>query len=290
MMASEIAEPGLCVAAANARRLRPLNAVFVVACALLPFAVNAAERDSSPIYGVRILAWYRQWEMISPSHEAGGFSELRGILGNAIAVQAYRDGTLPFPDGAMMAKLAWTLEPSAGFPGAFVPGHATTVQIMVKDSTKYAATGSWGFVRFIGGGGGGPGPARDVLRLPSGERQRSRLRLHAVRAMNSGSAVPALGEAPIFRPGEKVRVVTRFPLGHYRVPLYLRGKTGVVERLVQPAVDNEEEGFGRNAGMKRHYYRIGVPMTEIWSDYGGSRRDSLYIEVFETWLETTEHG
>jgi nitrile hydratase len=108
--------------------------------------------------------------------------------------------------------------------------------------------------------------------------------------MNSGSAVPALGEAPIFRPGEKVRVVTRFPLGHYRVPLYLRGKTGVVERLVQPAVDNEEEGFGRNAGMKRHYYRIGVPMTEIWSDYGGSRRDSLYIEVFETWLETTEHG
>jgi nitrile hydratase len=108
--------------------------------------------------------------------------------------------------------------------------------------------------------------------------------------MNSGSAVPALGETPIFRPGEKVRVVTRFPLGHYRVPLYLRGRTGVVERLVQPAVDNEEEGFGRNAGMRRHYYRIGVPMTEIWSDYGGSPRDSLYIEVFETWLETTEHG
>ena len=105
-----------------------------------------------------------------------------------------------------------------------------------------------------------------------------------------GGVVPALGEAPIFRPGERVRVVERFPLGHYRVPLYLRGKTGVVERLVEPAVDNEEEGFGRNAGMKRHYYRIAVPMTEIWRQYAGARQDQLYIEVFETWLERVGHG
>jgi hypothetical protein len=151
MTVSEIAETGLRVAVASAQRLQPLNAGFDIACALLPFALNAAERDSSPIYGVQILAEYRQWEMIAPSHEAGGFSELRGILGNAIAVQAYRDGTLPFPDGAMMAKLAWAPEPSAEFAGAFVPGHATTVQIMVKDSTKYAATGRWGVGRFIGG-------------------------------------------------------------------------------------------------------------------------------------------
>jgi hypothetical protein len=141
MTASEIAEPGLRFAAANARRLRPLNAVFVVACALLPFALNAAERDSSPIYGARILAGYRQGGMIAPSHEAGGFNKLRGILGNAIAVQPYRDGTLPFPDGAMMAKVAWTPELSALFPRDFVPGRATTVQIMLKDAMKCAATG-----------------------------------------------------------------------------------------------------------------------------------------------------
>lgn len=97
--------------------------------------------------------------------------------------------------------------------------------------------------------------------------------------------VLATGEASIFRPGDRVRVATRFPVGHYRVPLYLRGKTGVVETLVKPAVDNEEEGFGRNAGMMRHYYRIAVPMTEIWPGYAGSPRDDLRIEVFETWLE-----
>ncbi len=101
--------------------------------------------------------------------------------------------------------------------------------------------------------------------------------------------IAALGETPLFRPGDRVRVALRFPLGHYRVPLYLRGKTGVVERLVQPAVDNEEEGFGRNAGMRRHYYRIAVPMAEIWREYAGAGLDQLYIEVFETWLEAAGH-
>jgi nitrile hydratase subunit beta len=98
--------------------------------------------------------------------------------------------------------------------------------------------------------------------------------------------VSAADEAPIFRPGDVVKVGTRSPVGHYRVPLYLRGKIGTVESVIEPrGVDNEEEGFGRNAGAKRHYYRIAVPMTEIWPDYAGPRQDGLRIEVFETWLE-----
>jgi nitrile hydratase len=42
--------------------------------------------------------------------------------------------------------------------------------------------------------------------------------------------------------------------------------------------------------MKRHYYRIAVPMADIWHDYAGARQDRLYIEVFETWLEIARHG
>jgi hypothetical protein len=98
--------------------------------------------------------------------------------------------------------------------------------------------------------------------------------------------VYATGEQPQFRAGDAVRILERRPVGHYRVPIYLRGKTGVVEQVIEPpAVDNEEEGFGRNAGARGHYYRIAVPMTEIWPDYVGSRNDGLRIEVFETWLE-----
>jgi hypothetical protein len=51
------------------------------------------------------------------------------------------------------------------------------------------------------------------------------------------------------------------------------------------AVDNEEEGYGRNAGSKRHYYRIAAPLKEIWPDHAGSPNDGLRIEVSESWLE-----
>src|SRR3954468_9335555 len=105
-----------------------------------------------------------------------------------------------------------------------------------------------------------------------------------------GTSLPgivlALGEEPIFQPGNQVIISNRSPVGHYRVPTYLRGKTGIVEAVIQPAgLDNEEEAYGRNAGSKLHYYRIAIPMTQIWPDYAGSPRDGLRVEVFETWLE-----
>jgi Cytochrome P460 len=124
-------------------------------CALCVSAAPAqspgGDSAASPVFGVTIPPGYRQWELIAPSQETGNLDELRGILGNAIALKAYRDNTLPYPDGAMLAKLAWKYVPSAEFNGAFVPGAPTTVQIMVKDAKKYAATGGWGFGRFIDG-------------------------------------------------------------------------------------------------------------------------------------------
>jgi hypothetical protein len=34
---------------------------------------------------------------------------------------------------------------------SFVPGATTNIQFMLKDSTKYAATGGWGFATFVDG-------------------------------------------------------------------------------------------------------------------------------------------
>jgi hypothetical protein len=125
-------------------------AVMPSVLAAMPVAWAHAE-GSSPIFGVVIPDGYRQWELIAPSEEADPLNEVRAILGNAVAVAAYRKGTLPFPDGAILAKLAWRRTPSNEFAQAFVPGAATTVQFMVKDSKKYAATVGLGFGRFIGG-------------------------------------------------------------------------------------------------------------------------------------------
>jgi hypothetical protein len=118
--------------------------------ASVPFTAGRADDESSPIFGVKIPAGYRQWKLVAVAHESE-LDELRGVLGNTIAMKAYQDGTLPYPDGTILAKLAWKHAPLAEIHGAFVTGSATTVQIMIKDSKKYAATGGWGFGRFIGG-------------------------------------------------------------------------------------------------------------------------------------------
>jgi hypothetical protein len=88
-------------------------------------------------------------------------NQLRAQLGNEIAIKAFKEGTLPFPDGTIIAALHWNYVPSeendkvlvSAFPGAqsFVPGPAVNVQLMVKDSKKYAATGGWGFADFKNG-------------------------------------------------------------------------------------------------------------------------------------------
>jgi hypothetical protein len=104
--------------------------------------------------------------------------------------------------------------------------------------------------------------------------------------MQVARVVAAWGETPLFFLGDKVRVLVRSPIGHYRVPIYLRGKVGTIKAIIVPtAVDNEQEGYGRNAGERRHYYRVEIPLKDIWMNYPASSRDSLWIEIFETWLE-----
>jgi hypothetical protein len=124
-------------------------AVCIVVAKL--FAPGASYGETtSPIYGVAVPPGYRQWEVIAPSEEVG-LNELRVIVGNGTAIKAYKNDTLPFPDGSVLVKIAWRRVPSTEAPGAIVPGAPTTVQVMVKDSKRYASTDGWGFGRFING-------------------------------------------------------------------------------------------------------------------------------------------
>ncbi|CAN5768570.1 cytochrome P460 family protein [soil metagenome] len=121
-------------------------------------ASGQADTASAPIYGVTLPPGYREWRLISVAHEAGKLNDLRAILGNDIAIKAFRDGTSPFPDGTIIARLAWDYAPLAessaafGSPQSFVTGAPKNgVQFMVKDSKRYAATGGWGFAQFDDG-------------------------------------------------------------------------------------------------------------------------------------------
>src|SRR5256886_9677240 len=126
--------------------------------AYMPPASGQADGAADPIFGVTIPPGYRDWRLISVAHEAGDLNDLRAILGNDVAIKAYRDGQLPFPDGTIIARLAWSYDPSEenntvfGRPQSFVAGPPTNgVQFMVKDARKYAATGGWGLAQFNDG-------------------------------------------------------------------------------------------------------------------------------------------
>ena len=113
--------------------------------------------EASPIFGVNIPPGYRDWKLISVAHEAGNNNDLRATLGNDVAIKAYREEKLPFPDGTIIARLAWNYVSSEennkvfGRDQSFVAGPPINVQFMVKDSRKYAATGGWGFAQFKDG-------------------------------------------------------------------------------------------------------------------------------------------
>jgi hypothetical protein len=101
---------------------------------------------------------YRDWRLISVAREEGKLDEIRAILGNDIAVKAYQEGKLPFPEGTITARIAWSYEASEennrtfGKAQSFVAGAPKNgVQFMVKDSIKYAQTGGWGYAHFNDG-------------------------------------------------------------------------------------------------------------------------------------------
>jgi hypothetical protein len=122
----------------------------------LGFALVGAEVKAAPALS-DLPPGYRDWRLISVAHEEGKLNDIRAILGNDIAIKAFREGKTPFPDGAIIARLAWNYISSEennkafGQLQSFVAGTPTNVQFMVKDSTKYPSTGGWGFVQFNDG-------------------------------------------------------------------------------------------------------------------------------------------
>jgi Cytochrome P460 len=116
---------------------------------------------------------YRDWTLISVAAVGPPINDVRAKLGNDIAMADLRQGTIPYRDGAVIARLAWKqmldpqttnalrmqaqavgLSPEAiakALSRTFVAGEPTNVQFMIKDSKEYASTGGWGFAQFTNG-------------------------------------------------------------------------------------------------------------------------------------------
>ena len=128
------------------------------AAAYVGSASGRPAANTAPVYVTAIPAGYRDWRFVSVAREEGTLDDIRAILGNDVAIKAYREGKSRFPDGAMIARLAYSCDASEennkvfGRRQSFVAGHPKNgVQFMVKDAKKYAGTGGWGYGHFDGG-------------------------------------------------------------------------------------------------------------------------------------------
>jgi nitrile hydratase len=88
-----------------------------------------------------------------------------------------------------------------------------------------------------------------------------------------------------FRPGDRVRVRKAYPLGHIRTPYYIRGHSGVVERLCGSFGNPEELAQMRSGEPRQPLYRVRFAQKDVWPAYRGGPADVLEVEIFQHWLE-----
>jgi nitrile hydratase len=85
--------------------------------------------------------------------------------------------------------------------------------------------------------------------------------------------------------GDRVRVRRSYPPGHVRTPFYIRGKTGVIERVLDAFPNPEEHAYGRSGLPPQRLYRVRFRQVEVWPDYRGAADDTVDIEIYQHWLE-----
>jgi nitrile hydratase len=88
-----------------------------------------------------------------------------------------------------------------------------------------------------------------------------------------------------FQPGDSVRVRRADPPGHVRTPWYIRGHTGVVERVCGCYPNPEELAYARPGLPAQPLYRVRFLQREVWPDYAGGARDTVDLEIYQHWLD-----
>jgi len=93
---------------------------------------------------------FRTWTHVSSAQAGPGapaapkYEGLHNIYANPAALEGYRTGK--WADGAVIVFDQWTAEKPG--PDALGQGQRKFIDVMVRDSRRYAATGGWGYTEF----------------------------------------------------------------------------------------------------------------------------------------------
>jgi len=126
-----------------------------ISAVAIPAAIMAEQNDKYAVKVPQGLAFsefkgFESWETVGVSYTG---ETIEVILANPKMIEAYKAGVpgngKPFPDGAKMAKIHWNAKQSEDAPSpTTVPGALHDVDLMERDSKRFAATGSWGYAQF----------------------------------------------------------------------------------------------------------------------------------------------
>ena len=101
--------------------------------------------------------------------------------------------------------------------------------------------------------------------------------------MSAASGATAV--AARFRRGDRVKVRWADVTGHIRTPWYIRGHTGVIERLCGAYANPEELAYARSGLPAQPLYRVRFTQRQVWPEYGGCPADTIDMDIYEHWLE-----
>lgn len=90
------------------------------------------------------------------------------------------------------------------------------------------------------------------------------------------------GRAAQFQPGQRVRARNLNPVGHTRLPRYVRGKLGVIARVHGAFVfpDTNAHFLGESP---QHVYSVRFEAQELWGvDFAAG--DAVYVDLWEDYL------
>jgi nitrile hydratase len=89
-----------------------------------------------------------------------------------------------------------------------------------------------------------------------------------------------------FHTGQRVRARNINPVGHTRLPRYVRGKLGQIEREGEVVELQDMDADGAALGKRpQHVYCVRFTSRELWGEQANVH-DAVYVDMWEDYLES----
>jgi cytochrome oxidase Cu insertion factor (SCO1/SenC/PrrC family) len=114
-----------------------------------PSAIDLSERKT--LMGIdpkKYDKFWENWRLVNVRYRTSP-AEQRFVYANDIAWRTLKSGGAKFEEGAVFAKIAYTVGFDARFPSSYEPNKFSRIQFMKKDSKRYQSTDGWGYALYL---------------------------------------------------------------------------------------------------------------------------------------------